>query len=195
MPNPSYSLLEASSRGERGISLEDEERGVVGEELDAADLTEEPEDWVSPSLSSAVVSMETVGKGWETAALKRRGCGLNLGPDAEIGDTGPPAGGGDTRSVGGVILTLGEETARLPLRTELLFPPRLQDDAESDLEGAAVAWMLLDAGLPKEVPPLMTVVRFGVGGGSDCSSKRPAWELRLVVRLPNLPPRAAVMGT
>jgi hypothetical protein len=41
MPSPSYNFFEASSRGERGISLEDEERGVVGDELD---LTEDPED-------------------------------------------------------------------------------------------------------------------------------------------------------
>lgn len=64
IPSPSYNRLEASSRGERGISLDDEERGVVGEELDAVDLTEEPDDWVSPSVSSSVVvSMETKGRG------------------------------------------------------------------------------------------------------------------------------------
>jgi len=44
MPSPSYNFFEASSRGERGISLEDDERGVVGDELDAADFTEDPED-------------------------------------------------------------------------------------------------------------------------------------------------------
>lgn len=59
MPSPSYSLLEASSRGERGISLDDEERGVVGED----DFPEEPDDWVSPSVSSSVLSMVTAGKG------------------------------------------------------------------------------------------------------------------------------------
>jgi hypothetical protein len=102
---------------------------------------------------------------------------------------------------GGVTLTLGEETTRFPLRTELLFPPRLQDEAVSDLEGTRLVLPLLDAGLPKEVPPLMTVVELGVGGGGESpfSSKRDEWELggalRLAVRLPNLPPRAAVMGT
>ena len=42
IPKPSYNFFDASSRGERGISLEDEERGVVGEEpeLLAADLEE-----------------------------------------------------------------------------------------------------------------------------------------------------------
>lgn len=44
MPSPSYNLFEASSRGERGISFEDDERGVVGDEFDAADLTDDPED-------------------------------------------------------------------------------------------------------------------------------------------------------
>jgi len=44
MPSPSYNFLEASSRGERGISLEDDERGVVGDELDAVDLTDDPEE-------------------------------------------------------------------------------------------------------------------------------------------------------
>lgn len=109
-----------------------------------------------------------------------------------------PAEGKERSSEGGVILRLGEETVRLPLRTELLFPPRLQEDAESDLEGAAAAlvWTLLEAGFPKDVPPLMTVVEPGVGGGSLWSSNRVRLGLEaLAVRLPNLPPRAAVMGT
>jgi len=104
--------------------LEDEERGVVGDELDAADFTEEPED--SPSVSSSALSIATVGKGCDTRGLKRRGWGLNLGPLAdkagEARESSVP-GGGETRSSvgGGVTLTLGEETARFPLRTELLF--------------------------------------------------------------------------
>lgn len=72
-PRPSKSLLLASSRGERGVSLEDEERGVVGDEFDAADLTDDPEDCVSPSVSSSVLSMVTAGRGCETTGLKRRG--------------------------------------------------------------------------------------------------------------------------
>lgn len=68
---------------------------------------------------------------------------------------------------GGVTRTLGEIVTRLfPLSTELLFPPRLQE-VESDFDGVAfkeVELMLLDAGLPSEVPPLMTVVVLGVGG-------------------------------
>ena len=54
-----------------------------------------------------------------------------------MGDASP-AEGEERSSLGGVILRLGEETVRLPLRTELLFPPRLQEEAESDLEGAAI---------------------------------------------------------
>jgi len=69
IPKPSYNFLDASSRGERGISLDEEDRGVVGED----DLTEESEEWVSASVSSSVVSMVTAGMGWETAALKRSG--------------------------------------------------------------------------------------------------------------------------
>jgi len=59
-------------------------------------------------------------------------------------------------------LTLGERL--LPLRTELLFPPRRQVEAESDLEGVPFALTLLEAGLPRDVPPLITVVVCGVGG-------------------------------
>lgn len=53
------------------------------------------------------------------------------------------------------------------LKTELFLPPLLQEMAESDLEGPAeeLVFMLLDKGLPRTVPPLITVVRFGVGGG------------------------------
>jgi hypothetical protein len=69
MPSPSNNRLEASSRGERGISFEDGDWGVVGEELEAVDLTEDPEE----SLSSSAVSIATAGKGWETAGLKRKG--------------------------------------------------------------------------------------------------------------------------
>jgi hypothetical protein len=60
---------------------------------------------------------------------------------------------------GGVILTLGEETARLAPKTELLFPPRLQEEAASDLEGT-----MPTLPVPSEVPPLMTVVMPGVWG-------------------------------
>jgi hypothetical protein len=42
IPSPSYNFLDASSRGERDISLEEEERGVVGDEVDPADF-DEPE--------------------------------------------------------------------------------------------------------------------------------------------------------
>lgn len=60
IPKPSNNFLEASSRGERGVSLDEEDRGVVGEE----DLTDEPEEWVSASVSSSVVSMATAGACW-----------------------------------------------------------------------------------------------------------------------------------
>lgn len=146
---------------------------------DDPDLTEEPEECVSPSVSSSVESTATVGKGCDTAALKRSGCGLNFGAVVEIGDE-VAVSGGETRSSdgGGVILTLGDDTVRLPLRTELFLPPRLHEEAESDFEGGVLE--------PSEVPPLMTVVPPGVRGISMGE--------RLVVRVPNLPPSAAVMG-
>lgn len=79
-----------------------------------------------------------------------------------LGDVSP--GGGDER------WPSLEAEPRLGVRTELLFPPRLQEEAASDLEGvataeAAAAEMLFGEELPKEVPPLMIVVPgFGVAG-------------------------------
>lgn len=157
MPRPSKSFLDASSRGERGISLDEaDERGVVGEEWV---LPEEQDESASPS--SSVSTTVTAGRGWETAELKRKGCGRNLAL-ALI------PRGGETRSVSGagVILTMGDDATRFPAKTELLAPPRLQDETESDLE---IGWVLLEVGLPREVPPLMTVVELGVGGGAAAS--------------------------
>ena len=129
IPSPSYNLLEASSRGESDVSLED---GVVGEELERTEFSEEPEE---SSLSS---SMVTCGKSCDTAELKRSGCGRDLTPLRETGELPPKKGEGCSSSAGGgVTLRLGEDTARLAPRTELLFPPRLQEDAESDFEGVA----------------------------------------------------------
>ena len=136
IPSPSYNLLEASSRGESNISWEVEERGVVvGEELEAIDFSEEPDECVSASASSSIVLIATVGKGWDTMELKRSGCGRDFNPlllpKGEKGETWSSSAGG------GVTLRLGEETARLAPRTELLFPPRLQEETASDLEGVA----------------------------------------------------------
>ena len=80
-----------------------------------------------------------------------------------------------------------------PLNTELFFPPLLQETAESDLEGPLEepVFMLLDKGLPRTVPPLMTVVRLGVDGGVGSSWTSSSWALRL----PNLPLSAAVIGS
>ena len=102
IPRPSYNFLDASSRGERDDPLEEEDLGVSGEE----ELTEE-----ASSLSVlSEVSMVTAGRGWVVAPLKRNGWGLNLA--GREGDSAKVSGGG-------VIFTLGEETARLfPLRTE-----------------------------------------------------------------------------
>lgn len=52
-----------------------------------------------------------------------------------------------------MILTMGEDAARLPFKTELFVVPRLQEIAASDLDGAVVV-----VGVPSEVPPLITVV-------------------------------------
>lgn len=187
MPRPSYSFLDASSRGERGVSLDEDDLGVVGEELDATELEEEP--------SSEDVSIVTAGMCWAAAELNRRGCGRNL-PGIEA----------DCCSGGGVTLTMGEDTVRLfPRRTELLFPPRLHELTESDLEGTApvpLLVILLEPRPPSEVPPLITVVDWGVGGREEISlssnngkfCKGPV-AFKLTVLLPNLPPSAAVIGS
>lgn len=114
-----------------------------------------------------------------------RGWGRNLGP-AETGDEM-----GASSLGGGVTLTLGDETIR---GTE---GPRLQEETESDFEGTTLGLGLFEAGLPREVPPLMTVVddeevEMWPSTKSSCWW---AWPLRLTERLPNLPPRAAVIGT
>jgi len=93
IPRPSNKRLDASSRGERGTSLESEERGVVGEELEAADLTDEPDECVSPSVSSSVVSIATAGSGSEAAMENLSGCGRNLGADANTGEEIVGSGG------------------------------------------------------------------------------------------------------
>ena len=87
-----------------------------------------------------------------------------------------PEGEGATGSVGtspggGVILTEGGGVVmEVALKTELFFSPLLQETTESDLEGLGVPeFILLDRGLPSTVPPLMTVVRLGVEGGTGDS--------------------------
>lgn len=102
---------------------------------------------------------------------------------------GPSPGGGVTLTEGGTVVM------EVVLKTELFFPPLLQETAESDLEGAAeaVVFMLLDKGLPRTVPPLITVVRLGVVGGGGMLT---SWlSSSCVLRLPNLPSRAAVIGS
>lgn len=121
--------------------------------------------------------------------LKRSGCGRLFATGGCVGRLS---------SGGGVTLTVGEgiDMARLPLRTELFFPLRLQETAESDLEGAVadpfvlLEVILFDMGLPRTVPPLMTVVRLGVEGGLEYSTTSSS----PIFRLPNFPLSAAVMG-
>jgi len=184
IPNPSYNRLVASSRGDRGgISCDD---GVVGEPADLDD----PEDEAS-SASTSEESIAITGSGCETATLNRRGWGRDFVTGEGVTDSKEPSPGG------GVILTEGggvvKEVALFgPLNTELLFPPLLQETAESDLEGLEEpVFMLLDKGLPSTVPPLITVVRLGVGGGMVSSWPSSSWTLRL----PNLPLSAAVIGS
>ena len=187
IPNPSYNLFVASSRGDRGgISCDD---GVVGEPPDLDD----PEDETS-SASTSEESMAITGRGCDTARLKRSGWGRDLVFPADKGiidSEGPSPGGGVTLTEGGDEV---KEVALLdPLSTELFFPPLLQEIAESDLEGTVegLELMLLDKGLPRTVPPLMTVVRLGVWGGTGSSWASSSWTLRL----PNLPLSAAVIGS
>jgi hypothetical protein len=148
----------------------------------------------SASLSPSVVSIATAGMGWAATAVNRKGCGRDL--PAGVGEA---TGGGEMRSVGGgVTLTLGERL--LPLRTELLFPPRRQVEAESDLDALALVLTLLEVRLPSDVPPLITVVALWGVAGRDASSYSSAPNRMglpdiLLGLLPNLPPRAAVIGT
>lgn len=127
---------------------------------EAADLDEEVTEDSSPS--SALSSIATLLMGCETAAEKWSGCGR-----VRKGLTAVEGGGEEASEGGGVIFTLGRFA---PLRTELLFPPRLQDTAASDLEGPTTGEPLLllllpprmgvlaTVGVPREVPPEMTVV-------------------------------------
>ena len=93
---------------------------------------------------------------------------------------------------GGVIFTLGELRGEpFSVRPE----PRLQEETESDFEGVVlvkVVWV--GAGLPRDVPPLITVVEPELEGGMSSKplSGKPLAETE---RLANLPPIAAVMGT
>ncbi len=129
-----------------------------------------------------------------------------MGELPPIDALGERPGGGEMRRAspgGGVTWTVGEVTERLaPLSTEL-FPARRHETAESDFDGTLSEASELDD-LPSEVPPLITVVELGVDGATPSSSDSFANELkrdgtafppRLAVRLPNLPPRAAVIGT
>ena len=78
-------------------------------------------------MAACVRAKDVLSMGCDVAEVKRSAGGRVF--------RGLLAGEGEVRSVGGgVILTKGDETARLPLRTELL-PLRLQETAESDLEG------------------------------------------------------------
>lgn len=66
IPNPSYNLLVASSRGDRGgISCEE---GVLGEPPDRDDPEEE-----ASSASTSYESIAITGRGCDTATLNRRG--------------------------------------------------------------------------------------------------------------------------
>ena len=173
----------ASSRGDRGgISCDD---GVVGEPPDL----EDPEDDAS-SASTSEESIAITGSGCDTATLNRRGWGRDLVipiGEGEADSEGPSPGGGVILTEGGGVVM------EVVLNTELFFPPLLQETAESDLEGPGeeLVFMLLDRGLPRTVPPLITVVRLGVGGGTGSSWPSSSWTLRL----PNLPLSAAVIGS
>jgi len=61
IPSPAGIAFTASLGGETLISIEDEERGVVGGELDAADSLELVE--YPSSFSPSEVSIETAGMG------------------------------------------------------------------------------------------------------------------------------------
>jgi hypothetical protein len=194
IPTPSYCFLTSPESDEWA------DGGVEGVLADVGEPFEEPED---PSSSAVLVSIETVGSGDDTTALKRSGCGRVLAV-------------GDISSMEGeplLTLVLRGGVAEAERNTELLVValPLRQETAASDLEGAGML-KVVAVGVPRDVPPLITVVRLGVGVAGpaveltgtnmpDSSSWSPK---RLVMnelacgfnmREANLPPMAAVIGT
>lgn len=160
---------------------------VVGDDLPLwFDDADEPdaEEASSPSSSPREWSMRTSGiMGFWALRLKLRGFGRLL---ATAGGAAMTAGGEGERSlvkvgVGGLIFTasvLAEDRWRKAFKAEFPFEePRRHEEAESDLDGATTSFALLEAMLPREVPPLMTVV--------------PGM---LVLLVPNLPSSLAVIG-
>lgn len=109
------------------------------------------------------------------------------------GDDRASCGGGETRTLG--VRPELMDAALFPLRTELLLPPRRQEAAVSDLEGGTEFVVLFEVGAPREVPPLVAGAednrKLPRGRGPMSSSAKPGRTLRL----PNLPPRAAVIGS
>lgn len=78
MPRPSYSFLVASSRGDKGESLEEDECEVVGDESETPDLADEPVDDASstscsPSLMSEPASPTATAMGSVRSMLNRKG--------------------------------------------------------------------------------------------------------------------------
>jgi len=189
IPTPSYCFLASPERDECA------EGGVDGVLVDVGEPFDELED-ISSSI--ALVSIETAGSGDDTATLKRSGCGRILA----VGDTSSLEG--EFRLT--LVLRGGVEEA--PRSTELLVValPLRQETAASDLEGAGGLKVVVVVGVPRDVPPLITVVRLGVGGtglegepdSSSCSPKRLVTnELAcgFNMREANLPLMAAVIGT
>ena len=119
--------------------------------VDVGDPFEEPDD----ASSSPVLSIGTAGNGDDTAALKRKGCGRIL----VVGDASSLEG--ELR----LTLVLRGGVVEAPRSTELLEValPLRQETAASDLEGAE-ALKVVATGVPRDVPPLITVVRLGVAG-------------------------------
>ena len=146
IPTPSYCFLTSLERDEWA------EGGVDGVLTDVGEPFEEPED---PSSSAVLVSIVTVGSGDDTATLKRSGCGRVLA----VGDISSMEG------ELGLTLVLRGGVAEAERNTELLVValPLRQETAASDLEGAGIL-KVVAVGVPRDVPPLITVVRLGVGG-------------------------------
>ena len=151
----------------------------------------------------------------EALSLRRIGCGRYLGKGAAVSGGEYLAKTSDEETVplvGGLWrpMVAGGVELRRPTGG-MAFEGRLQDEADSDLEGATLGLGVGGTfGPPKETPPEMTTVVDAVFGGAIgigvagicCSPSLPilkvgAFGLRPVEGgplLPNFPPSAAVIG-
>jgi hypothetical protein len=125
--------------------------GVVGGE-DSSEAASSDVESVNSVVSVSMTAMATAGKGLDAAALKVKGIGRFL-----VVDKGDIPRCSAARGGGGVTVNRGGTTVLLwpPPRAEgVVGAARLQEETVSDLDAGEEG----GGGVPKGVPPLMTVV-------------------------------------